>query len=77
MPVAVDISADSNLAIAEHYTASGTQAHLIGPVTYRDTVLAVLSLQWKKPCTLREDELVLLHLSAQQVALALSCMGQS
>jgi CheY-like chemotaxis protein len=73
--VAVDIPADANLANAEHYTASGTQAHLIVPVVYRDKVLAVLSLQWQKPCTLREDELVLLHLSAQQVALAIACIG--
>ncbi len=73
--VAVDIPADTNLATAEHYTASGTQAHLIVPVVYRDQVLAVLSLQWQKPCTLREDELVLLHLSAQQVALAIACIG--
>ncbi|MDX2231031.1 MAG: response regulator [Leptolyngbyaceae cyanobacterium bins.349] len=75
MQVAVDIPADSNLATAEHYTTSGTQAHLIVPVVYRDTVLAVLSLQWRKPSTLREDELVLLHLSAQQVALAIACMS--
>ncbi|MBF2029948.1 MAG: response regulator [Oscillatoriales cyanobacterium C42_A2020_001] len=75
MEVAVDIPSDSNLASAEHYTSSGTQAHLIVPVVYRDTVLAVLSLQWKKPCTLREDELVLLHLSAQQVAIALHGMS--
>lgn len=75
MEVAVDIPSDSNLASAEHYTSSGTQAHLIVPVVYRDKVLAVLSLQWKKPCTLREDELVLLHLSAQQVAIALHSMS--
>ncbi|EKQ70919.1 response regulator with CheY-like receiver, AAA-type ATPase, and DNA-binding domains [Leptolyngbyaceae cyanobacterium JSC-12] len=74
MEVAVDIPSDSSLASAEHYTSSGTQAHLIVPVVYRDKVLAVLSLQWKKPCTLREDELVLLHLSAQQVAIALHGM---
>jgi CheY-like chemotaxis protein len=73
--VAVDIPSDSNLSGAEHYTASGTQAHLIVPVVYRDKVLAVLSLQWKKPCSLQEDELVLLHLSAQQVALAIACIG--
>jgi CheY-like chemotaxis protein len=76
MQVAVDIPADSNLATAEHYTASGVEAHLIVPVVYRANVLAVLSLQWKKPCTLREDELVLLHLSAQQVALAIECMSR-
>ncbi|MDX2241072.1 MAG: GAF domain-containing protein, partial [Leptolyngbyaceae cyanobacterium bins.302] len=75
MQVAVDIPSDSNLSAAEHYTASGVQAHLIVPVVYREQVLAVLSLQWKKPCTLREDELVLLHLSAQQVALAIACLS--
>ncbi|UIE38994.1 response regulator [Leptodesmis sichuanensis] len=74
MQVSVNIPADSNLASATHYTTSGIQAHLIVPVIYRHQVLAVLSLQWKQPCTLREDELVLLHLSAQQVALALTCI---
>lgn len=47
--------------------------HLIVPVTLRGEVLAVLSLQWQQPQALREDELLLLHLSAQQVALALTC----
>lgn len=48
-------------------------AHLVVPVTLRGEILAVLSLQWKQPQSLREDELLLLHLSAQQVALALTC----
>lgn len=48
-------------------------AQLIVPVTLRGEVLAVLSLQWQQPQSLREDELLLLHLSAQQVALALTC----
>ncbi|MCL6433446.1 MAG: response regulator [Leptolyngbyaceae cyanobacterium HOT.MB2.61] len=70
--VAVNVPADTSLAGVEHYSTSGVQAHLIIPVTYRHEVLAVLSLQWKRPCILREDELLLLHLSAQQVALALT-----
>lgn len=73
MQVAVNVPVDSTLSGVEHYTASGVQAHLVIPVTYRGESLAVLSLQWKQPCTLREDELMLLHLSAQQVALALTC----
>jgi CheY-like chemotaxis protein len=73
MQVTVNIPNDASLAEVDHYSHSGTQAHLIVPVTYRREVLAVLSLQWKQPCTLREDELLLLHLSAQQVALALTC----
>ncbi|UBF29601.1 response regulator [Kovacikia minuta CCNUW1] len=71
--VAVNVPADTTLSTVEHYTDSGIQAHLLVPVTYRGEVLAVLSLQWKQPCVLREDELLLLHLSAQQVALALIC----
>jgi CheY-like chemotaxis protein len=73
MQVAVNVPADSALSSVEHYTTSGVQAHLLVPVTYRDEVLAVLSLQWKQPCVLREDELLLLHLSAQQVAITLTC----
>ena len=71
MQVSVNVPADSNLAGVAHYTASGVEAHLIIPVIYRGKILAVLSLQWKHPCQLREDEIKLIHLSAQQVALAL------
>jgi CheY-like chemotaxis protein len=73
MQVAINVPADSSLAKVEHYAESGIQAHLLIPVVYRNEVLAVLSLQWKHPCSLREDELFLLHLSAQQAALALTC----
>ncbi len=72
--VSVNIPADANLATTQHYAASGTQAHLVVPAIYRGNVLALLSLQWHQPCTLSEDELVMLHLSAQQVALALMCL---
>ncbi|MEC4815722.1 MAG: response regulator [Scytonema sp. PMC 1069.18] len=71
MQVCVNILDDKKLAGIAHYPASGVQAHLIVPITYRNQVLAVLSLQWKQPCTLREDELKLIHLSAQLVAIVL------
>lgn len=71
MQVSVNVPADTNLSAIEHYPASGVQAHLIIPITYRSEVLAVLSLQWKRPFQLREDEIKLIHLSAQQIALAL------
>jgi CheY-like chemotaxis protein len=73
--VSVNIPADATLSGVGHYAASGIQAHLIVPVIHRGQVLGVLSLQWKQPCTLREDELLMLHMSAQQVALALCCAG--
>ena len=58
---------------AEYYQTVGIQTHLVIPIIYRASLLAVLSLQWKKKTTpLREDELKLIHLSAQQVGLALT-----
>lgn len=73
MQVSVNVPNDEKLAGVAHYTDSGVEAHLIIPITYAGKVLAVLSLQWKKPCTLREYELKLIHLSAQLVATVLSC----
>jgi CheY-like chemotaxis protein len=73
MQTAVNIPEDDTLSALGHYTTSGIQAHLIIPAIYRGEVLAVLSLQWKQPRSLREDELVLLYLSAQHTALALTC----
>ena len=73
MQVSANIPADASLSEVDHYSDSDVQAHLIVPVTLRGEVIAVLSLQWKQPCTLRGDELMLLHLSAQQVAIGLTC----
>ena len=71
--VAVNVPSDQSLSQIPHYAEAGIQAHLIIPICFQGRVLAVLSLQWKQPSSLREDELTLLHLSAQQVALALTC----
>ncbi|MCP6758761.1 MAG: response regulator [Fischerella sp. CENA71] len=73
MQVSVNVPNDENLTGVSHYAESGVEAHLMIPITYINNVLAVLSLQWKKPCTLREDELKIIHLSAQLVATVLSC----
>ncbi|MDM9379526.1 response regulator [Chlorogloeopsis sp. ULAP01] len=72
MQVSVNVPQDDKLAGVTHYSNTGVEAHLIIPITSAGKVLAVLSLQWKKPCTLREDELKLIHLSAQLVAIILS-----
>lgn len=73
MQVSVNIPSDTSLVDVKHYNEAGIQAHLMIPITFQEDVLAVLSLQWKRPYTLREDELTLLHLCAQQVALAITC----
>lgn len=71
--VAVNVPTDAALSQVSHYTETGIKAHLIVPILFQDSVLAVLSLQWRQPRALHEEELHLLHLSAQQVALALAC----
>lgn len=68
----LNIPKDSDLNTLTHYQTAGVQAHLIIPITYRQQMIGVLSLQWQQPCTLREDELKLIHLSVQLVAIALS-----
>jgi len=73
MQVVGNIPLDPNLATQAHYVGQDIQAHLVVPVIWGDEVLAVLSLYWHRPVTLRQDELVLLHLSAQEVALVLTC----
>jgi CheY-like chemotaxis protein len=77
MQVAVNIPADPNLATQAHYASQDIQAHVVVPVIWGNEVLAILSLSWHKPATLRQDELILLHLSAQQVSLVLTCNAYS
>ncbi len=71
--VATHILADPKLESRVYYAEHGVQTHVVVPVILRGESLAVLSLQWHHPATLRPDELRLLHLAAQQVALALTC----
>jgi CheY-like chemotaxis protein len=73
MQASFDIAADASLANLSHYGESGIQAHLVVPILMRGEGVALLSLQWKSACTLRDDELVLLHLAAQQIGLAIAC----
>ncbi|WP_373528302.1 response regulator [Nostoc sp.] len=71
----LNIPKDTNLNDAIHYQNTGVQAHSVIPISYRNKLLGVLSLQWKQPCTLREDELKLIDLSAQLIAIALTSSG--
>ena len=70
----VNVTADAALASLPHYQSSGIQAHMIIPIAYRGQVIALVSLQWQQPCTLRPDELTTVHLAAQQVALVLTTL---
>ena len=69
---AVNITGDTALASLPHYQKSGIQAHLSVPVIHANRSIALMSIQWKQPCSLRPDELTTVHLAAQQVALVLT-----
>lgn len=71
--ISPNIPADKAHADVAHYKASGIQAHLVVPIIYQSEMVALLSLQWQQPNKLPEDELVLIHLCAQQVGLVLVC----
>ncbi|MBV6625984.1 MAG: response regulator [Rivularia sp. (in: Bacteria)] len=77
MKVSVNITKDEKLKEVAHYSDTDTVGHLVVPVVHANEVTAVLSLQWKKPCTLREDELKLIHFSSQLLALVLNCAHYS
>ncbi|MEA5618201.1 response regulator [Cronbergia sp. UHCC 0137] len=72
MQSCLNIPKDPTLSSLDYYQATGTQAHLVIPIKYRETVLGVLSLQWDHPCNLGEDEIKLIHLSVELVAIALA-----
>lgn len=70
--VSVNIAADAALSGVEHYQKSGIQAHMTVPIVHGGKSIALLSLQWHHPCSLRPDELTTVHLAAQEVALVLA-----
>lgn len=74
MQATVKVSSDKKLSGVGHYQTSGIESHMAVPIVYRDEAIALLSLQWKKACQLRPDELTTIHLCSQQVALVLTCL---
>jgi len=73
MKVSVNVTKDEKLKEVAHYSDTDTKSHLVVPIVHANQVTAVLSLQWKKTCTLREDELKLIHFSTQLLAMILNC----
>lgn len=64
---------DTTAETTEYYQNLGIQAHLLIPILHRSVLIGLLSLQWQGQARkLSEDELKLIHLSAQQVGLAIA-----
>jgi CheY-like chemotaxis protein len=72
--VAADVSQAENLASIPHYSTYGIKSHLAVPIIYQEKTLALLSLQWKQPTLLREDELKLINSSIQVTAISLAAI---
>ena len=68
----ISSSSDKDSPEAEYYQGIGINNHLVIPIIFREKLLGILSLQWQKAKQVKEDELKLINLSAQQVALALA-----
>lgn len=68
-----NVASDANLSQLDSYQSTGVKAHLVLPVVFRDRLLAIASLQWKKPNAVQEDEVDWIHRCTQQMALALAC----
>ncbi|NET31990.1 MAG: response regulator [Cyanothece sp. SIO1E1] len=66
---------DERLSQTSYYSNTGVQTHLVVPIAFKNQMLAILSLQWQQAHMLRQDKLQLIQLAAQQVGLALTCMG--
>jgi CheY-like chemotaxis protein len=69
-----DVSKDENLASIPHYSIHGIKSHLALPIVHQEKTLAVLSLQWKQPTILRDDELKLIDSSAKVTAVSLAAL---
>ena len=65
-------SAGKNTQETEDQQQSSPTNHLVVPIVFREQLLAILSLQGKYIAQITEDELQLIHLSTQQVALAMA-----
>jgi CheY-like chemotaxis protein len=69
----LQVADDDRLKDILPYSQDDISAHVVFPLVYRQRVLAVLSLQWRRPFPLDEPEVQLLYLAVQQMILALMC----
>ena len=67
----MNVSEDTQLSDVSHYQTSGINAHIVIPISHREKLLALMSLQWQELSTLRPEELSTINVSAQLLALTL------
>ena len=67
-----NIPKDPHLNSINYYQDNHVEAHLVIPIIHRNKIVGMLSIQWQKPYSLREDELKLIHLSVELIAIFLA-----
>ena len=72
MEGSADFSQDKEFSDVGHYKDADVRAHFVLPICLQGTAIAVLSLQWQKPCPLKPDTLKWVRASGTQIAIALS-----
>ena len=68
----INVSQDARLCDFVHYQTLGIETHLVIPISHRQKLLALMSLQWQEPSTLRPEEISTINISAQLLALTLN-----
>ena len=73
----MNIPKDTKLFEVSYYQTSGIKAHIVIPISYRQKLLALMSLQWQQLSKLKPEELSTINISAQLLALVLNSLGRT
>ncbi|NES67913.1 MAG: GAF domain-containing protein, partial [Okeania sp. SIO2D1] len=68
----MDVSADTELSHVTNYQTLGINTHIVIPISYRQKLVALISLQWQQPSKIRPEELDTINTCTQLLALALN-----
>ncbi|MCL2931725.1 MAG: response regulator [Trichodesmium sp. MAG_R03] len=70
----INVSQDAKFCDFVHYQTLGIETHLVIPISHRQQLMALMSLQWQETSTLRPEELSTINTSAQLLALILNSL---
>ena len=70
----MNVSGDTKLSDVPYYKTSGIKAHLVIPISHRQVLMALMSLQWQQPGKLHPEYLSTINISAQLLALVLNSL---
>ncbi len=77
LQVWIEALVDSNATTSQYYQGTDLKVHIAAPAFFRNQLEAILSVQWRKDYQVREENIELINSVAQQIGLALGCIGIS